>query len=1055
MALITLTEVLGLSAVYLVYLLIRYRSRAVGTSPSTTRSVTETLPLFGALYHVAVKFADRAYEQNMLQSKDGQPWTATIPWFRMYSCSRPEWIEYFQKTNFQNYVKGTLQSEPMNDILGHGIFATDGQLWHQQRKTTSHIFTATSFNTVIATAIDKHIDILIEVLASKREPFALSQLFNEFTLDTFCYMSFGAELDSMRASKPLPFAAAFDFSQAHIDSRLRNPFWRTTELFSASGKRMRAAKKTIDDYAYNIIDQRESELAKGSGSETDLLGLYLGMKSADASRVDRTQVRDSILNLILAGRDTTAQALSWCFFRLIQQPHLIEPIRQEIDALLGPDGKVTYANYKDLKQAYATFYETLRLHPSVPKNAKQVVNDDQVPAGGPAVKKGDIVFWNNWMLGRSEELWGADALLFKPSRWFDDQGNIIRPNQYVFNAFNAGPRLCLGQNLATYEGIAAIVAIVRRFDLAFAPGYLDNTKMATGIAFNDPLPSPLYQVSLTLPMAQPLMVTSLRRLRSLLSRPPHPSPFELERRRRLARKLALTTPRSTGRHSQLGIAPEVTSLLHGRRLAVSTVFSTATTALTTFSTATFTVTTPAAVVTSLVPVTTSSCSTIDIIGVSIEQCATITAGFSTSVITATPAISRLSRSLVPVVTQSSSLIPISTVISTCPATTQPFSITIAAPTTSSSGALLSPSSSSSLTSSTSTSTSTFTLFASGTPYSTGTSAATASATATATSDTASTGGSGINGGLVGGVVGGVIGGLLLLLLAIFLIRRCRRNSYDSEDEKLGEHFFDPSSSVGTHHANGGPIVGGMGRRSTLASSRRMPSSRRLGRRGTGYSSYYADSGMAAAGAGAVGAAAAADRSSSTRQRPSMSSRRPSDPPSRRKPSNSSSRIPPPVMEELSSPASRGTSYRSSAARNNGSLATAGLAGLGANGHGRQNSSSTLDQEDRSDESHGPASRLDRSPSNAASAVSMPRLSTTTSGYHDHRDTHRAPLAAVNELDTSHSGAGPASPMDDLTEDRVADLPNSRSFMGIPMGRRRPVGPPSYTTEARRDEEGWV
>lgn len=91
--------------------------------------------------------------------------------------------------------------------------------------------------------------------------------------------------------------------------------------------------------------------------------------------------RDSVLNLIIAGRDTTAQALGWTFFRLLAQPELFEPIRQEADA----NPVVDYDSYKNMTQTIAVFHEGLRLHPSVPKNMWRALGDDQIP-GGPEIK---------------------------------------------------------------------------------------------------------------------------------------------------------------------------------------------------------------------------------------------------------------------------------------------------------------------------------------------------------------------------------------------------------------------------------------------------------------------------------------------------------------------------------------------------------------------------------------------------------------------------------------------------------------------------------------------
>lgn len=91
--------------------------------------------------------------------------------------------------------------------------------------------------------------------------------------------------------------------------------------------------------------------------------------------------RDVVLSIITAGRDTTAEALSWTFFQLLSAPELLSPIRDEIEA----NSTVNYDTYKTLHQVTAAFHEGLRLHPSVPKNALVALKDDQIP-GGPSIK---------------------------------------------------------------------------------------------------------------------------------------------------------------------------------------------------------------------------------------------------------------------------------------------------------------------------------------------------------------------------------------------------------------------------------------------------------------------------------------------------------------------------------------------------------------------------------------------------------------------------------------------------------------------------------------------
>ncbi|BGP59269.1 hypothetical protein NBRC10512v2_000563 [Rhodotorula toruloides] len=111
-------------------------------------------------------------------------------------------------------------------------------------------------------------------------------------------------------------------------------------------------------------------------------------------------------------------------------------------------------------------------------------------------------------MNRDPKVWGPDAAEFKPERWLDSEGNLVKESQWKYHAFNGGYRLCLGQNLALYEGTSVLNAVTREFDLSFAPGYLENVKMC------DFEQTPLYKGALTLSLAEPLRVKATRRKRT-------------------------------------------------------------------------------------------------------------------------------------------------------------------------------------------------------------------------------------------------------------------------------------------------------------------------------------------------------------------------------------------------------------------------------------------------------------------------------------------------------------------------------------------------------------
>lgn len=177
-------------------------------------------------------------------------------------------------------------------------------------------------------------------------------------------------------------------------------------------------------------------------------------------------LRDQIMAVLLAGRDTTAATLSWAIYELAHYPAVYAKLRKEIIANVGPDRAPTYADLKNLTYLTHTLNETLRLYPAVPYNLRACLEDSTLPGlpGQPDIVclKDDIVVYSTLAMQRRPELYPpvskefADPDVFSPDRWEN-----WMPKPWMFVPFNGGPRICVGQNFAVCLSIpsAAFLAI--------------------------------------------------------------------------------------------------------------------------------------------------------------------------------------------------------------------------------------------------------------------------------------------------------------------------------------------------------------------------------------------------------------------------------------------------------------------------------------------------------------------------------------------------------------------------------------------------------------------
>ncbi|GBB96249.1 hypothetical protein RclHR1_02710008 [Rhizophagus clarus] len=425
--------------------------------------------------------------------------TFTFPGLgRFVTINNPESIEYVMKTNFDNYIKTPGSRIRLLDLLGDGIFNVNGQMWKFQRKLASHLFYGKNFREIICVVFEEETKKFLKIMEEKAnsgEIFDLQELFYRFTLDSFGKITFGLDFDCLTNLKnPVRFAAEFDLAQSITNKRITNPFlWRFNEMFTDEGRKMREACEYLTNFAYSIIKKRRND-PECSKNPKDILNLFMNAEYENGVKLNDKELRDIILNLIIAGRDTTAQELAWMMYNLMENPGVERKLVNEVNSLLSEDNPIPkYDDIKKFEYTQATFYETLRLHPAVPINIKLCLKDDRLPNGTP-IYAGELVNWSSWAIGRDERIWDK-AKIFNPERFLNSDDGL-KPSQYKFTSFNCGPRLCLGQNFATIEAMTLATSLLRIYKFE---------------RMTDQKSPPDFAISLTLPMKDPLLVKVHRR----------------------------------------------------------------------------------------------------------------------------------------------------------------------------------------------------------------------------------------------------------------------------------------------------------------------------------------------------------------------------------------------------------------------------------------------------------------------------------------------------------------------------------------------------------------
>ncbi|KAG0375163.1 Protein kinase alk2 [Mortierella sp. AD032] len=483
--------------VYLLAVIVKYRNTAYGTKPRPELKGPRGFPLIGNLILMALTPRNQVSQQNeRMHEEHGSTWTFSVPNMgRVIQFKDPAVLEQVLKTNFWAYEKGPFLQETLSDLLGLGIFGADGHLWHWQRKMASHIFNVKAFRNYTSTVFVKvsvTFNDYLGKMSDDGQVVDIHKLFYLYTLDSFGEISFGQSFGCLKTpDEEVEFAAAFDRLNTVVFNRLFSGAYKFREWATGISKEVAKDKKIITDFALNVIRHRRNH--GYDKPQKDLLQFCMDTDGDDGKPLSDEMLKDLVLNFIIAGRDTTAQALSWMFYLLHRSqsdPNIVKKLIKEVDEVLRGE-EPTYDSCKTMKYAEACLYEALRLYPSVPRNLKIAVQDDVWP-DGTKVYKGEFVSWSSWTMGRSTELWGPDAKEYNPDRWM--QGEKF--SAHKFPAFHAGPRTCLGQQFATVEGITIMSMMFQKFTFDLV----------------DPDTEPGYVPGLTLPMADGLKLRVKRRV---------------------------------------------------------------------------------------------------------------------------------------------------------------------------------------------------------------------------------------------------------------------------------------------------------------------------------------------------------------------------------------------------------------------------------------------------------------------------------------------------------------------------------------------------------------
>jgi cytochrome P450 len=377
----------------------------------------------------------------------------------VHLLNHPSHADYVLQKNHQNFNKNTRSAAFIKCVTGDGLLTSNGDFWQRQRRLLQPSFhrqNIAGFASQMTSATASMLETW-HARALSGQPMDVSSEMMRLTYTIVGRTLFTAEVgpDADTIEKAMQVILPHTFGR--LGRALNWPDWLPTP----QNLRFRTALRNIDRVVYRIIEQHRRALDAGH-PQHDLLAMLLRVRDEEtgAGFTDE-QLRNETITFLLAGHETTANALTWTFYLLSQHPEIELQLRGELATVLGGRAP-TLDDLPRLAFTKMVIKEAMRLYPPIWIIERRVISDDAV--GGFHLPVGSSVVVSPYALHRHPAFW-KNPEVFGPSRF-------AGPTPEAYIPFGTGPRFCIGNEFAMLEAQLITAMVVQSFRLRLVPGQI-------------------------------------------------------------------------------------------------------------------------------------------------------------------------------------------------------------------------------------------------------------------------------------------------------------------------------------------------------------------------------------------------------------------------------------------------------------------------------------------------------------------------------------------------------------------------------------------------------
>ncbi len=372
----------------------------------------------------------------------------------VHLLNHPDHVTQVLQKRAANYDKHTRSSASIRSVTGESLLTCNGEAWKRQRRMDQPAFHHRQIAGFAAQMTTAATAMLVRwrdqpVLDISSEMARLTYSIVGQTLFSFNTGEDAATVEkAMRVILP------------HVFGRLGNlvnaPGWLPTP----ANRRFRRSLAEVDQVVYRIIDQHRQAQESGE-PDVDLLAMLMRVRDVETGAgLDDSQLRNETITFLLAGHETTANALTWTFYLLSQHPEVERELHDEITTVLG--GRTpTLEDIPKLTYTKRVIQESMRLYPPIWIIERRVIAEDVID--GYTLPAGSAVVISPYALHRHPDFWEMPGE-FDPSRFQS-------PPPAAYIPFGAGPRFCIGNEFAMLEAQLVTVMVMQTFQLRLVPGH--------------------------------------------------------------------------------------------------------------------------------------------------------------------------------------------------------------------------------------------------------------------------------------------------------------------------------------------------------------------------------------------------------------------------------------------------------------------------------------------------------------------------------------------------------------------------------------------------------